>query len=1072
MEVTKMRKALVVLTACMLVLGVSMAMARPSEDAKRFVIPPFASENPRLQQSGMNTFQAGDTFWFGPWDFETGGGCLHDDSNVPLGLPGDATSQGWTSEDETAQGVWFHRTDGSALDPGPVLEGSWSMWCGWLDLCPSPPALFNSGYANSMQQQVYKTYEFGPTPGNMTYLYYSDSEPGYDYTYLIATTTHDPLTCGDVDGDTLVVYNGAMGYGFETVDLSAYANQTVTLVFKFQSDGGWSDADGLYSTGGIGAFSFDSCIVAGDYDDFEADDNGWQMCAFQGYGDYAGIYSLSNLDVQDPTCTCLEGCVLAFFDRDVIPHEHPMGQVNIAVSPTLNLTNDANWPRGNSLIQWGWYRDLPLAADNFAIWHVRYQPIEDDDCNFCDKWSPWFDENTVYYGPQPNCGVANFNVSGQVRGHAEILQIAVGIQNMCLVWPWWCVQPGNESPIFDNIRFGMHGERAPGMFASDWDFFQDAFALDGELNPRSTGRIDSGTNIFPLTGGVQVHTVLGDTAVVNTGSACPSRLPQGLQNPDAYMNLYFRVWPGECIDATAYGAWYGSFPMAGGWAYARMDTAKGTAPSPTVEGVYMTRFHETDPHFNPVGDNDILPDFLFTPGTTIEYFYTSYWAPTPGAYNVYPDTTGGFYQEVEILPDIMNPQINCDLEIGPDDQNCMLWVDHWDRRGAQDEIERGFHALGLGPVVEDNNFWHQLQLYDRYDNEAPTSDQGGSLGGRICQDVNHPAEGGVRANGPTLTQIINYYTILWAAGNQETVMFGFGGSGNCANDIALLQNWMDFPRQEPVLFWLSATGPGVFMFVYGDPTTAAFGSTYLGIDLVAASYRDYTGDYSDCPTITPTPGLVYNSECGVQQTVNGACGDFQYNFNVLTTEATTQGAVGELLFPVAGGPNEYAAVSHDALLDTATVSLYKTVTDALGINYMRKYEPYCDSDVCVAWYEADVIGNPLFYDYCYGNLQLVADRGEYNPRFANRLGNSYPNPMNPSVRIDFSIKTTDRVTLRVFDVSGRLVTTLLDRKMDAGNHFVVWDGTNSAGQKVASGIYFYQIDSNGFKAAKKITVLK
>lgn len=873
-----MRKALVVLTACMLILGVSMAMARPSEDAKRFVIPPFASENPRLQTGNMGTFQASDTFWFGPWDFETGGGCLHDDSNVPLGLPGDASSQFWTSEDETEQAPAFHRNDGSATDPGYVLEGSYSMWCGWRLMCQNPPALFNSGYANSMQQQLYKTFEFGAVPGNLVYKYYADSEPGYDYTYLIATTTHDAATCGDVDGDTLVIYNAAMGFGVETVDLSAYANQTVTLVYKFQSDGGWSDADGLYSTGGVGGFTVDSIVVGGVLDaDFETDMDGWAVCAFQGYGDYAGIYSVVNLDVQDPTCTCLDGCVLAFFDRDVIPHEHPMGQVNIAVSPELNLMNDPQWPRGNSLIQWGWYRDLPLAADNFAIWHVRYTPYEDDDCNFCEEWSAWYDENTVYYGPQPNCGVANFNVSGQVRGHAEKLQIAVGVQNMCLVWPWWCVQTGNESPMFDNIRFAMHGARAPGMFMSDWDFYQDAYALDGTLNPRSTGRIDSGTNIFPLTGGVQLHTVLGDSAVVNTGAACDSDEPNGLQNPDANLSLYFRVFPGECIDAGAYAAWYGSFPMLGGWAFARMDTARSVSPgAPTIEGVYMTRFHETDPHFNPVGDNDILPDFLFTPGTTIEYFFVSYWTATPAAFNVYPDTTGGFYQEVEILPDIMNPQINCDGEIGANDQNCMLWVDHWDRRGAQDEIERGFHALGLGPVVEDNFNWMDLQQYDRYDNEAPTSDQGGSLGGRICQDVNHPAEGGVRANGPTLAQIVNYYTILWAAGNQETVMFGFGGSGNCANGIALLQSWMDFPRQEPVLFWLSATGPGVFMFVYGDASTAAFGGAYLGIDLVAASYRDYTGDYSDCPDVTGVIGAWNEGfHCGVEQSVDGACGQFQ-----------------------------------------------------------------------------------------------------------------------------------------------------------------------------------------------------
>ena len=93
-------------------------------------------------------------------------------------------------------------------------------------------------------------------------------------------------------------------------------------------------------------------------------------------------------------------------------------------------------------------------------------------------------------------------------------------------------------------------------------------------------------------------------------------------------------------------------------------------------------------------------------------------------------------------------------------------------------------------------------------------------------------------------------------------------------------------------------------------------------------------------------------------------------------------------------------------------------------------------------------------------------------RFVNRLGVGYPNPMNPVARIDYSVKQEGRVTLRVFDVSGRLVATLVDRLMPAGNHYVVWDGRNAAGKSVASGVYFYQIEAGGFKAAKKLVVLK
>jgi hypothetical protein len=178
-----------------------------------------------------------------------------------------------------------------------------------------------------------------------------------------------------------------------------------------------------------------------------------------------------------------------------------------------------------------------------------------------------------------------------------------------------------------------------------------------------------------------------------------------------------------------------------------------------------------------------------------------------------------------------------------------------------------------------------------------------------------------------------------------------------------------------------------------------------------------------------------------------------------------------LYYAVPVGPNEFATVSHDALNDTATVSLYKTVTDAFSLHSVRKYEPNCDSDVCIAWWTADVIaGN--FYNYCFGDLQVVAEQGAESHRFINWLGKSYPNPMNPTARIDFSLKESGRVTLRVFDVSGRLVTTLVDRVMEAGKHNVVWDGRDGRGRDMASAVYFYRIETDSWKSSRKLLILR
>ena len=88
------------------------------------------------------------------------------------------------------------------------------------------------------------------------------------------------------------------------------------------------------------------------------------------------------------------------------------------------------------------------------------------------------------------------------------------------------------------------------------------------------------------------------------------------------------------------------------------------------------------------------------------------------------------------------------------------------------------------------------------------------------------------------------------------------------------------------------------------------------------------------------------------------------------------------------------------------------------------------------------------------------------------LSQNYPNPFNPSTNIRFSLPTEQRVKLQVFDVTGSLVKTILDEAISAGNREAAWDGTNTAGAKVASGMYLYRIQAGNFTAVKKMVMLK
>jgi len=89
------------------------------------------------------------------------------------------------------------------------------------------------------------------------------------------------------------------------------------------------------------------------------------------------------------------------------------------------------------------------------------------------------------------------------------------------------------------------------------------------------------------------------------------------------------------------------------------------------------------------------------------------------------------------------------------------------------------------------------------------------------------------------------------------------------------------------------------------------------------------------------------------------------------------------------------------------------------------------------------------------------------------LAQNYPNPFNPSTKIMYSLPEISVVTIDVFNVMGQLVKRLVDKEeQKAGRHFVIWNGTNSSGETIASGIYFYRIEAGGFVKSKKMIFLK
>jgi hypothetical protein len=88
------------------------------------------------------------------------------------------------------------------------------------------------------------------------------------------------------------------------------------------------------------------------------------------------------------------------------------------------------------------------------------------------------------------------------------------------------------------------------------------------------------------------------------------------------------------------------------------------------------------------------------------------------------------------------------------------------------------------------------------------------------------------------------------------------------------------------------------------------------------------------------------------------------------------------------------------------------------------------------------------------------------------LRQNYPNPFNPYTTITYSLSLGSHVIVRIYDVKGRFVRTLVDGFRAADVHREVWDGRNAHSEPVASGVYFYRLTAGGFTMTKKMVLLK
>ncbi len=234
-----------------------------------------------------------------------------------------------------------------------------------------------------------------------------------------------------------------------------------------------------------------------------------------------------------------------------------------------------------------------------------------------------------------------------------------------------------------------------------------------------------------------------------------------------------------------------------------------------------------------------------------------------------------------------------------------------------------------------------------------------------------------------------------------------------------------------------------------DPTSGFTGANVLGYNL--------TGDYENNLTQQHLVSAAFDCSAMMDVTVK-----FQRYLNV------EQPAYDHAYFSVSNdGVNFTQIWTNGAVVEDNAWSQVEYDISAIADGQPTVYLRWTMGTTDGSWqYSGWNIDDIEFW----GLSTYVAGVGD-TPLMKARVGN-YPNPFNPTTRIDVSLQNSGAVRLDVYDVQGRLVRSLYDGHLEAGLQSFVWDGNDDRGSRVGSGVYFGRLSTSDTTAQTKMVLLK
>jgi len=411
--------------------------------------------------------------------------------------------------------------------------------------------------------------------------------------------------------------------------------------------------------------------------------------------------------------------------------------------------------------------------------------------------------------------------------------------------------------------------------------------------------------------------------------------------------------------------------------------------------------------------------------------------------------------------------------------NERVWVSIADSIGATRSnkygAHNGWHAVGKVSVNDPAGFVYNLNeqpgtTWDMYGVKASES-LNSKVAGLGVDLSNHTSSFQIdnkwSFQGPSLAMLEAYYKVLMIlTGDLNSGIMGpFNNYG--VQDVKMLQDYMlgglaGDENHRGVFI----QGDGFVESATGTASNASLLASFLYVSLRDPSYLLLTGNSDACiDLVTQTPITTNGDIYGVR---NGCLFTDDVLLNgTRSVPSTLYAPAGNATAPVIAG------VFHD--IDDVNGQYWQSLVDGWDIENLRSR--FCDKTHGRLAYYYNVLTN-IFGKICQitGTPTITTDvpnnpSGQEFVDFMNLRNNPL---VTGRATVDFGLAKGDRVEVKVFDVSGRLVRTLADRSFAPGKYSLTWDGVDNDGRQVARGVYFTQVKyvNSRFTDAKKLTVLK